>query len=78
MALVLLGRGHRNRKTIARAICPTPIRTDEGTPIEGLGEGPNGSVEMWFGEKNWTADPGAPNGGCPASLRGTFGHAVCL
>ena len=34
MALVLLGRGLRNRKTITQAICPTPIRMD-GTPERG-------------------------------------------
>jgi hypothetical protein len=31
MVLVLLDRGHRNRKTIARAICLAPLRMD-GAP----------------------------------------------
>src|SRR5260370_39622480 len=35
-ALVLLGRGLRNRKTIARAICPTPIRMDGAPQSDGL------------------------------------------
>jgi hypothetical protein len=48
--LVLLGRGLRNRKTIARAICPTPIRMDGAPRAQGFGEGREQQIP--FGNDN--------------------------